>query len=64
MPGPMSAPNGNAMLTYKPRDPHTNVRTGKTDLKRGKIRSAKSVTEENRMKKKLSRARREQLEAD
>ena len=36
MPGPMSAPNGNRILTMKPRDPNQrNINTGKTAKKRG-----------------------------
>lgn len=34
MPGPMSAPNGNALLTLKGEARGNNVRTGKTEKKR------------------------------
>lgn len=59
MPGPMSAPNGNVFLTLKARD-GSKVKTGKTDLKRGKIKHA---TKESEIRK-LSRARRQQQEED
>lgn len=52
----MSAPNGTTSV-YENRDGKT-VRTGKTDLKRGKIKHA---TKEAAIRK-LSRARREQQE--
>lgn len=37
MPGPCSAPNGNSLLTHMNRSKGDIVKSGKTDLKKGKI---------------------------
>lgn len=38
MPGPLSAPNGNGHLCNRTPKDNERVNTGKTDLKRGKIK--------------------------
>jgi hypothetical protein len=68
MPGPMSVPAGTKsnINTYDQRDPNKRIYTGKTDQKHGRILNAKNEGEINRSKiqRVLSRARREQQEAE
>ena len=62
MPGPMSAPNGNRILTMKPRDPNQrNINTGKTAKKRG-ADFQKERNQSGKPQKKMSRARRQEQE--
>lgn len=56
MPGPCSAPNGNAS-TSKARDQFDNVSTGKTALKHGRIEHQTKVDTERRLQKEWNRQR-------
>ena len=52
MPGPMSAPNGNRILTMKQRDPNQrNINTGKTAKKRGQGKAAPARKVMNRIQR-------------
>ena len=60
MPGPRSAPNGQRSLTerrHNQGDGDRTVKTGKTALKKGLIKSAKKQTEENRIRQGMVKAK-------